>query len=201
MKNIWLVRHCESMANAGYVTADSAGIQLTELGQKQARLLPQSFDKAPNLIVTSPFVRTKQSSIYVREKFSNVPHEEWAVQEFSYLSFKNYANTSTTQRQPAVKEYWDRCDPTYCDGDGAESFLDLINRINITIDKIKERTENFIVIFTHGQFMKTFLWNLKNPKSLQMKSMKSFMSFMNEINIDNGSIFKFKLLENSKWEI
>lgn len=203
MKNLWLIRHCESMANAGHVTADAAGIELTELGQRQAKLLPFSFDKSPELIVTSPFLRTKQSSVHVRDKFSEVPHEEWPVQEFSYLSAKRYANTSTVQRRPAVKEYWQKCDPKYCDGDGAESFSHLLDRVDEMFEKVRERPEKFIAIFTHGQFMKTVWW-LTQTSNIYFRSeaaqMKHAEGFMNRIDISNGAILKLKMFGN-KWDI
>lgn len=204
MKILWLVRHCESMANAGHVTADASSIELTELGQKQAKLLPQSFDRRPDLIVTSPFIRTQQSSIYVREKFPEILHEEWPVQEFSYLSSKRYANTSVFQRRPAVKEYWNKCDPEYCDGEGAESFSDLLDRIDTTIERVRERPEKFIAIFTHGQFMKTFWWLIQTPNIVfrnGVAQMKHAEEFMNRLDISNGTILKLKMFGNNKWDI
>lgn len=191
------------MANAGHVTADPASIPLTDLGQKQAKLLPQSFDTSPDLFVTSPFLRTQQSSLYVREKFPNVPHEQWPVQEFTYLSGKNYANTSSAQRQPAVKEYWKKCDPEYCDGDGAESFSDLMDRIDSTLERVRERKENFIAIFTHGQFMKTLWWMIQNTQTHfrnDAARMRSASEFMNRVDITNGAMLKLKMFGN-KWDV
>lgn len=204
MKTVWLVRHCESMANAGHVTKDPSSIPLTELGEKQAELLLRSFPTAPNVIITSPFLRTQQSSIHIRNKFSQVPHMEWPVQEFSYLCLKKYQNTSIAQRQPAVKEYWEKCDPAYCDGDGAESFSDLIDRVYETLENINARSENFLAIFTHGQFMKVFWWMIKTSNIIFRNDtvrMKSAKRFINEIDIHNGTILKLKEIGNNKWDI
>lgn len=204
MKMLWLIRHCESMANAGHVTADPTSIPLTDLGQEQAKLLPHSFDKVPGLIVTSPFLRTQQSSVHVREKFSDVPHEEWPVQEFSYLCTKRYANTDMAARRPAVKEYWGKCDPQYCDGDGAESFSDLMDRIDNTIEKVQSRPEKFIAIFTHGQFMKTFWWMIQSSHANyrnDVARMKGAQEFMNRLDISNGAILKLKMFGNNGWDI
>lgn len=176
MKEIWLVRHCESTSNAGHITISPSSIPLTEKGWKQAALLSNSFDIAPDLIVTSPYLRTHQTSTYIRDKFPHVPHEEWPVQEFTYLSSKRYANTTNLERQPSVKEYWSKCDPFFSHGEGAESFIDLIGRIDTTIEKIKTRQEKYLVIFTHGQFIKTFWWILNNPvddKHFQMANIKN----------------------------
>ncbi len=198
IKEIWLVRHCESMSNAGYATVDTNSIPLTEKGWKQAALLSESFNIPPDLIVTSPYLRTHQTSTYVKNKFSQVPQEEWNVQEFTYLCGKKYINTTTLQRQSSVKEYWERCDPFFSDGEGAESFLDLINRVSLTVEKIKSRKEKYFVIFTHGQFIKALWWSLTNfandDKYLQMLNVKKFFD---QTDIKNGDILKIKLSDNN----
>lgn len=55
MKKIWLIRHGESIANAGEPTQDHAAIPLSEKGLQQAQELALAIPSAPDLIVTSPF--------------------------------------------------------------------------------------------------------------------------------------------------
>ena len=56
MKKIWLIRHGESIANAGEPTQDHAAIPLSEKGLQQAQELALAIPSAPDLIVTSPFL-------------------------------------------------------------------------------------------------------------------------------------------------
>ena len=62
MKKIWLIRHGESIANAGEPTQDHAAIPLSEKGLQQAQELALAIPSAPDLIVTSPFLRAQQTA-------------------------------------------------------------------------------------------------------------------------------------------
>ncbi|PYG98133.1 histidine phosphatase family protein, partial [Arthrobacter stackebrandtii] len=50
MKNVRMVRHGESAANAGRPTKDHASIPLTAKGLEQAHMVARSFTNAPGLI-------------------------------------------------------------------------------------------------------------------------------------------------------
>src|SRR5690348_4865955 len=63
MQTIWFIRHGESEGNVGVRTIDPASIQLTTKGQEQARQVAQAFHEAPALIVTSPYMRAKQTAL------------------------------------------------------------------------------------------------------------------------------------------
>src|SRR3546814_10874663 len=54
------IRHGQSTGNAGVPCDDLGAIELTELGQEQAREVAASWTQAPALIVTSPYTRTRQ---------------------------------------------------------------------------------------------------------------------------------------------
>ena len=54
------IRHGQSTGNAGVPCDDLGAIELTELGQEQAREVAASWTQAPALIVTSPY--TAQSA-------------------------------------------------------------------------------------------------------------------------------------------
>ncbi|KIC83930.1 hypothetical protein RR51_03725 [Pseudomonas sp. C5pp] len=62
MKNVRLIRHGESAANACQPTRDHASIPLTTKGLEQAHMVARSFTSAPDLIVASPFHRAQASN-------------------------------------------------------------------------------------------------------------------------------------------
>lgn len=62
MKKIWLIRHGESIANAGQPTQDHSMIPLSPLGIKQAQDLALTITEKPDLIVTSPYLRAQQTA-------------------------------------------------------------------------------------------------------------------------------------------
>ena len=55
MRQVRLIRHGESAANAGEASLDHATIPLTSKGVEQAYLVVCSFRSAPDLFVASPF--------------------------------------------------------------------------------------------------------------------------------------------------
>lgn len=82
---VYLIRHAESVSNAGERTASHGGAELSSEGRRQAEALTARIGFRPDLIVVSPFVRTRQTAEPLRQKYPDVPVEEWPVQEFSFL--------------------------------------------------------------------------------------------------------------------
>ena len=76
---VHLIRHAESMSNAGYATQDPASILLSERGRMQAVRLAESIAEAPDLIVVSPYIRTRLTAEPLCRKFPLVPVEERAA--------------------------------------------------------------------------------------------------------------------------
>ena len=69
-KQILLIRHAESCANVGLKTSTPAEIPLTENGHEQARELAERIIEVPEIIITSPFIRTLQTAEPLLKKFS-----------------------------------------------------------------------------------------------------------------------------------
>jgi probable phosphoglycerate mutase len=128
LKEFWLIRHGESESNAGLPTSDTAKIVLTPRGIAQAEYIAAAFTRAPSLIVTSPYLRAQQSAQPTIGRFPQARQEEWPVHEYTYLSLANRHNTTLHGRKPQIDAYWERCDPQYLDGDGAESFCARVER-------------------------------------------------------------------------
>ena len=118
-------------------TSDPAAIALTPKGIAQAEYVAAAFDRPPSLIVTSPYLRTSQTALPTIARFSQARLEEWPVHEYTYLSLANRHNTTPQQRRPLIDAFWERCDPQYSDGEGAESFVALIARAADTLDRMK----------------------------------------------------------------
>lgn len=204
MKKVWFIRHGESEANVGNKTETTRDVLLTTTGHLQAQILPSLFEVTPKLIVTSPYLRTKQTASYTMLKFNQVAHEEWPVEEFTYLDQNKWANTTIAERESGRTEYWDIMDPDHFDGPLTESFRHLLFRVEIVLEQIKNSTENFIPIFTHGQFMKTVWWVLfeeiltgkpYEPPSCDKETMKNIYKFFNTTNIPNTAILELEWLD------
>jgi 2,3-bisphosphoglycerate-dependent phosphoglycerate mutase len=83
MFEIWLIRHGESIANAGAATQNHETIPLSRRRQEQAPKISLLFPCQPDLIITSLFTRTMQTAGPTLKRFPWARHEVWEVQEFT----------------------------------------------------------------------------------------------------------------------
>ena len=181
-KLIWIVRHGESTANAGGITSDHKTITLSPRGQAQAQDLSLSYPEPPTLLITSPFDRTGQTAEPTIKKYPSAKCEVWPVEEFTYLSPSSCVNTTAAERKERRDEYWERCDPDYIDGEGAESFNMLLARAKTAIDRLSRLDEGFIVMFTHGLFMQAIwgIWTCEGESAKElMAEFKQLIQFGN----------------------
>ena len=185
-REFWLIRHAESTANAGAVSKDASSAPLTETGWQQARAVAARFERAPELIVVSPYLRARQTAAPTAERFAAVPIETWPVQEFTYLSPVRCANTTMEQRRPLVDAYWRLADPERVDGPGAESFAQMLERVRATARRIEALGLDRIAIFTHGHIMQAWRLLAEHPKASDRADMKRYFSAFLGRPIENG---------------
>jgi len=189
IKNILLIRHGESTANAGMATSDPKEISLTEKGEEQAKEVAEKIPFYPDLIIISPFLRARQTAGPTIEQFPQATVEIWPeVREFTYLSPIACAGTTIYQRRAKVEDYWKAANPEYVDGKDAESFCNLMDRLRVALQRLHESQANNIVIFTHGQFMKALLMQQNNPKFREADCVVKMRLFHNERTIANCEI-------------
>jgi broad specificity phosphatase PhoE len=175
---ILLIRHGQSVANAGGIPPDHIINPLTELGHAQAKAFADGFSCDPTLFLLSPFLRAQQTSIPLRERYPKVPIEEWPIQEFHYLNPARHNGTSEEQQMPHILEFWERDDPSYSDGPGTESFSDFIGRARNTIRRLAQlKSEGCIAVFTHGLFMQAMRLLLLFPNATDRQLMSNFRRF------------------------
>jgi broad specificity phosphatase PhoE len=153
----WMIRHGQSEANAGIVSERRGSPPLTELGERQAQAAADLVLRPPDLVVTSSFIRAVQTAEPLLRRFPGTQSEVWEVEEFTYLAPAKYDHSTTSERRPFVEAYWKRCDPEYCDGEGAETFRRFIDRVARAAARLKRR-KGFTVMVSHGQFMRGLIW-------------------------------------------
>ncbi|WP_288483507.1 histidine phosphatase family protein [uncultured Novosphingobium sp.] len=148
------IRHGQSTGNAGVPCHDLSSIELTELGWRQARKVARGWTEAPTLIVTSPYLRTRQTAEATIQRFPDVPVEVWPIEEFTYLQPSRWNGTRSAERMPHLERYWSEADPAYCDGEGAESFGTLLRRAEAALDRLAALpSPGPVYVFSHGQFI------------------------------------------------
>ena len=196
MIEVWYIRHGESEANAGLATENPPEVALTEIGHDQAYKASFAFERSPTLIVTSKYTRAMQTAQYTINRFPSVPVETWDVHEFTYLSYAVIGKTTMQERWPVVQAYWERNDPGYIHGEGAESFEGFTCRIRKLEEKIVAKDGQFIAIFCHGFVMKMILW-AHLLGSFDAVTMSNFLRFYRSFDIANGAIFRGEYRPNA----
>lgn len=201
MKEFWMIRHAESQANAGEKTKNQLTTHLSKKGEGQAINLNKALSnqRKPDLLVMSSYPRTGETADPYLEKHQ-VPYEVWDVHEFSYLSQLRYADTTFEERKVPKDKFWKSNDPYYRDGDGAESYSDLLHRVERMLRMILERKESKIWVFTHGQFMKAVVCLLMSEGlTKEAPSMRKFKTFMDNHDIPNCALIRVKIEDGSYW--
>ena len=194
MKDLWLIRHAESLANIGECTSTPREIPLSGNGLRQADELVSAVDERPDLVILSPYIRSRQTAERFLELYPDVATETLLVQEFTYLSVSRCRGTNYEQRKPWVDAYWQRADPNYCDGDQAESFAEFIGRCERFERQMREREFELAFVFTHEQFIKGLLWNsMRLGREMTSASMQAFQKFMFSFSVPNTAIMRVKI--------
>jgi broad specificity phosphatase PhoE len=187
-REVWFIRHSESVANAGARTREAPTYPLSELGFRQAEQLAAALHAEPDLIVASPYVRARQTAEPAIRRFPNARVEEWAVQEVQYLDPALCVDTTQEERRAHSDAYWQRCDPHHA-APGAESFVEFATRVSEAIEKAARREEQRIFVFCHGQVMQAIAWLLvSRPMVIDSAAMRRFYNFMHGITVPNCSI-------------
>lgn len=190
-KNIYLIRHAQSKANAGEKTFSPKDNHLTEEGMNQAKELVTKFPNKIDFICYSSFVRTYETALPLINLNQGAIIQEWdCIHEFTYLNHDHCANTTVQDRLPLVKQYWERLDPNYSDGKNAESFSEFLARIKITLKKLSALPYENICVFSHGQFIEGLILLLNNPNKSNKKLMELFLSQGKGKNIANCQVVK-----------
>ncbi|MFI0357378.1 histidine phosphatase family protein [Actinomadura sp. 9N407] len=188
----WLIRHGESESNAGLPTAGPGAAPLTPLGRAQAERAAAAFTGPPALIVSSTFVRARETARPTRERYPDVPYEEWPVEEFTFLGHLHGLGTTNAQRAPHAMAYWERCDPAYA-STGGESFKDVVARTRDLLGRLARRPEGLTAVFTHGMFMRVLIWSLATGSTdPDAAAMRAFRRFLQVCAVPNGAVLELR---------
>jgi broad specificity phosphatase PhoE len=183
---IYLIRHAESVGNIGGRTADVKEIPLSEKGIRQSIDLIRRIPEKPDLIVVSPYLRTQQTAGPLIKMYPDVPVEIWDVHEFTYLDSDRCYGTTQAERKIIGEEYIAQNNPDFIHGKGAESFNQLLHRVDNMFDKLKKiDATKFVIVFTHERFICAALARKERIKV-------TFDDVFAKKSINNTDIIKFE---------
>jgi 2,3-bisphosphoglycerate-dependent phosphoglycerate mutase len=145
------VRHAESQANAGEKTSLPEEITLTARGRADALRFAAEWKERPDLIVVSKYLRAEETAAPLSERFPDTRTVCLPVHEFTFLCPARCRQTSFADRQTMVEEFWQRGDPSFVDGQGAESFMHFCGRIRDSVASMLESSCQRILVVSHAQ--------------------------------------------------
>jgi broad specificity phosphatase PhoE len=193
LAEIWLVRHGQSESNANLTTSAPHASRLTEKGWQEARILAGFIEKRPDLIVVSPYARSLESALPLREKYPDTPLEQWPIEEFTYLPPLSYRGTTATQRLPIINDYWQKNDPDLCHP-GAESFTHFLLRVHAVIERLRGLT-GLTVVISHGHTMR-LLWLIlaTGLAASRARQMQTYNYLRQAVAIPNCAMLKLRFI-------
>ncbi|MCB8988624.1 MAG: histidine phosphatase family protein [Ardenticatenaceae bacterium] len=191
MPVVWFIRHGQSESNADLRTSHPAESALTPRGYEEARQIAAAIPHPPDLFVVSPFLRARQTAVPTLSQFPHVPVETWPVYEFVYLDPAHYKNTTGSERWPLARAFWERNDPQFLSSPDAESFAALMERVTAVRAQCQARREAFIVVFSHGLFLRALLLTLILDRAeATPEFMARYAYFIQAVQMPNGAILQ-----------
>jgi 2,3-bisphosphoglycerate-dependent phosphoglycerate mutase len=193
---VFLIRHGESESNTGLVSAGPASAPLTAAGHQQAEQIARVLADVPALIVTSPYLRARQTAQPTIRRFPATACKQWPVQEFTYIGDLLGRASTASEREPYARAYWDRADP-HAVSAGAESFTGLLSRVTGFLNRLSTQESTPIVVFTHGLFMRAVAWSLLTGITTpDQEQMRGFRDFANRYLIPNAGVVELRQAGN-----
>jgi broad specificity phosphatase PhoE len=172
------VRHGQSTANVGIFSPGFATVPLTEVGERQAEDTAARWQIRPDLIAVSPYLRAQQTARYTIQRFPDVPVETWDIHEFTYWN-PAYWNDGDPANYPEDRaRYWGNADPAARQGDGAETFSQLLSRARAVLRRLQEQPpQATVLLFSHGHFIQAVRNVILYPKWSDHQVMANFLAF------------------------
>ncbi|MEX0597425.1 MAG: histidine phosphatase family protein [Candidatus Paceibacterota bacterium] len=158
MKNIYFVRHGESEGNQARLY-QSSGTSLSETGHNQAKLIADRFYNIEvETIVTSNYIRAKQTTGYIAEVTGKDIIENQLFRERKRPSIQenqSKENPELIAIDKQIEDNWGNLDWKHSD---EENFADLRQRAKECFEYLENMTEDNIVVVTHKNFLHCLLW-------------------------------------------
>lgn len=192
---IYLVRHGESTANIGLPTENHKEIPLTEQGRLQAAAAAEKLAAYDiDFLVVSPFLRALETAEEYRKLRSEVKcFVDPRICEYTYLRPAKCKGLTNAQRRPLRQDYWQRNDPYYVDGEGAESFLEFLMRAKSFYDDCAGLKGKHLAVFSHSQMINILLM-LDDQAFMEMDLVSKMSYFRNNMRwVENAEIIPMQL--------
>lgn len=161
MKHVYFVRHGESISNVDGVRRPPEETVLTPRGEQQAESVAERFKNIQiDVVLASPYKRAYDTGKAIAEatgvplEVVDIAHERELPDEVMH---KHRTDAEVAQVVEEIEQGWLAGEATH---PGGEGFVDMITRADALMKLVAERSEENIVIASHGLFGKMFTYRV-----------------------------------------
>lgn len=197
---ITLIRHAESVSNAGGITQPHELIELSDRGRSQAHELAGQLPGPPSMVIVSGMRRAQQTAEPYCQRFGVEPSVDRSLDEFSVIDPALIAGLNGVQRKPFVKDYWSAPDPQRRLGDAADTFQEFSARV-IRFRQRMDALPNATVIFGHGIWIARLLWELQGQHAIDTHGMSAFRAYQVRLPMPNCAVFNLMRADEVRWDV
>jgi broad specificity phosphatase PhoE len=184
-----LIRHAQSVSNAGGITQAHLAIPLTAHGHTQARALGARLTGPAPAVAVSRFVRAQQTAAPYCQRFNLPAQVDADLDEFSLIDADLIAGLDGPQRKPHVKAFWAELDLHRRLGENADTFAEFIERVR-RFQYRMNTLQDGAVIFGHGIWLAMLSWLLQGRGVDNRQEMGAFRAFQLELSMPNCAVFE-----------
>lgn len=197
---IYFIRHGQSTANAGGMTMEHARIPLSDLGRAQAATLAQLLEVDPVLVLTSSYLRARETAQPFCDKTGCVATPHPLLHEFSALDPALIEGMSGAERRPIADAYWQEADPAARHGPGSETFVEFDERVTAFRGELPGLPSD-TVLFGHGIWFGLLCWKLLGFSAEGSAGMTAFRRFQRGLPMPNCAVYTVEQLSPGKWHL
>jgi len=180
---LWIARHGQSAGNVARDSAEAAGLALidittrdadtplSDLGQEQARAMGAWFarmpqDERPNVVFTSPFVRSQQTALATLEALGLDRSElrvDERLREKEFGILDRYTRHGIVSHFPELAEQRALVGKFYFRPPGGESWCDVILRLRSVLEVLRrDHVADRVLIVAHQVIVNCFRYLLEH---------------------------------------
>ncbi len=166
IKRIYFVRHGEAEGNVGGFT-QTPTTPLTEYGHSQAKKVAERFGGIPvEVVLASHMDRAQDTASYIATKKGlTVETTEFFHEVMRPSSLRGAAHDSSAYKDFLTAEAENYGDPAWRFEDG-ENFSDILARVTEGVSMLEQRSEQQMVVVSHGRLMRFLVSYLLHKKQL-----------------------------------
>lgn len=201
MQTITFVRHGQSMANVGAITAEHHSVALTQAGRAQAAELADLLPQQCANVLVSPFERAQHTALPYCTKLGLTAQVVPLLHEFETTDPDLTKGMTGAERVPLIDAYWAQADVSARMGPRAESFTEFAGRVEAFKQDVLPQLPDSTVIFGHGMWNALLYWRLMGFSVNDAFAMKSFRRFQIGFPMPNGAAYRVQQLQPGQWRL